>query len=106
MKSVFLMAFLGLAGCTSTQLIESPKTAFVAQNEVTQPPEILWTSRTVTKPFDYLGRVKVRGWSYKGALQRLIDGGQKLHADAITDIHFRPVGFLSEMEAFAIKFRN
>jgi len=94
-----------LAGCASTSLIESPKTVFVPDSEETGEPAIIWTSRTLTKEYDYLGIVKSRSWTYDGALDRLVDGGKELKADAIVDVHYEKVGFLSTFQAFAIKFK-
>ncbi len=92
-------------GCASTELIESPKTAFVAEGGESKDPQVVWTSRTLGKNFDYLGLVKSRSWSYDAALERLVAGGRELRADAIVDVHFRQVGFLTAMEAFAIKYK-
>lgn len=103
---LFLLCLAGiLAGCASTNLIESPKTVFVPDTEETGEPEVIWTSRTLTKNYDYLGIVQSRSWTYDGALGRLVDGGKELKADAIVDVHYEKVGFLSTFQAFAIKFK-
>ncbi len=98
------MAFL--FGCASTDVIESPKTAYVADVGESKVPEVVWTSRGMAKSFDYLGLVKTQSWTYDGALERLIEGGKTLRADAIIDVHFRRIGFLTAMEAFAIKYKQ
>ena len=106
MTRVVSLAFLlVLISCATTELIESPKTAFVPETAELKEPSVIWTSRTMTRHFDYLGVVKVRSWTYEGALQRLIEGGKTLRADAITDVHYRQVGFFSTFQAFAIKFK-
>jgi hypothetical protein len=92
-------------GCARTEIVESPKTAFVSESTEAKRPAIVWTSRTLTKNFDYLGQVKSRSWTYEGALDRLLDAGETLRADAIVDIHFEQIGFLSSMQAFAIKYK-
>ncbi|MCB0404230.1 MAG: hypothetical protein KDD51_05545 [Bdellovibrionales bacterium] len=102
----FGVGLLLLGACASTTITESPKTAYVAETGAPKAPEIIWTSRGMTRPFDYLGLVESRSWTYKGALERLIEGGQQLRADAIVDIHYEPVGFLDTMQAFAIKFKE
>lgn len=95
-----------LTGCARTEIIESPKTGYVAEtSEAPKRPAIVWTSRTLTQNFDYLGVVKSRSWSYDGALERLVDAGQSLRADAIIDVHYEEVGFLTAMQAFAIKYK-
>lgn len=99
------LCLLLASGCASTELIESPKTAFVAEGGEVKTPEIVWTSRTMSRNFDYLGLVKTRSWTYDGALERLVEGGKELRADAIVDVHYRRIGFLSAMEAFAIKYK-
>jgi uncharacterized protein YbjQ (UPF0145 family) len=52
-----------------------------------------------------LGQVKSRAWSYEGAIERLLDGGKQLRADAIVDIHYERIGFFNTMTAFAIKYK-
>lgn len=94
-----------LIGCASTEIIESPRTAYVPDSAESKLPNIVWTSRTLTGNFDYLGLVKVRSWTYQGAMERLQDAGKELKADALIDIHYEEVGFLSSMHAFAIKYR-
>jgi hypothetical protein len=100
----FLLA-LSICGCSSTELIESPKTAFVPESVEKKDPKIFWSSRNLNTPFDYLGQVKVRSWTYDGALDRLRDGAKDLRADALIDIQFQQIGFLNTMQAFAIKFK-
>lgn len=95
-----------LAGCASTDIIDSPKTAFVSEAQEKKDPEMIWSSQTLTKNFDYLGQVKVRSWTYDAGLQRLKDAGKEMRADAIVDIHFDRVGFMKTFHAFAIKFKN
>ncbi len=94
-----------LVACASTELIESPKTAFVPDVGEAPRPAIQWTSRTLGRQFDYLGVIKVRSWTYDGALERLIEGGQELRADAVVDVHYDTIGFLTTMEAFAVKYK-
>jgi hypothetical protein len=96
---------LALVGCSSTEIIESPKTTFVSETGEAKDPAIIWTSRTMSKNFDYLGQVKSRSLSYESALDRLVEGGKKLRADAIIDVHYEQIGFLATMQAFAIKFK-
>ncbi len=96
---------LTLAACSQTEVIESPRTGYVANIGESKDPTIIWTSRTLDKEFDYLGQVNSRSWTYDGALERLVEGGRELRADAIVDIHFEREGFLKTMRAFAIKFR-
>jgi len=100
-----IILMLCLFACTSTEIIESPKTAFVPETAVVTQPEIIWTSRTLTRHFDYLGIIKVRSFTYDGALERLVDGAKELRADALIDVHFNRIGFLNAMEAFAVKFK-
>lgn len=102
---LFGVALLWLAGCASTELIESPKTVFVPDTAESKEPAVIWTSRTLSRHFDYLGLVKVRSWTYDGALGRLVDGGRELKADAVVDVHYEKVGFLTTMQAFAVKFK-
>ena len=94
-----------LSGCASTDLIESPKTTFVADTGESKDPVVIWTSRTLTRNFDYLGQISVRSLSYDGALSRLVSGGRQLRADAVIDVHFETVGFMNTMQAFAIKYK-
>ena len=93
-------------GCARTEIVESPRTAFAAASDAPAEPSVIWTSRTLSKNYDYLGVVKVRSWSYDGALKRLVEGGKELNADAVIDVNYQRVGFLDTMEAFAIKFRT
>lgn len=103
--AVTTTTLLTLSSCSSTQIIESPKTAFVAETAQKQDPAVIWTSRTMTQGFDYLGLIKVRSWSYQGALTRLVNAGRELRADAVVDVHYETVGFLDTMQAFAVKFK-
>ena len=104
-SGIVLWLFLLIPGCASTTVIESPKTTTVSATEPEKTPEIIWTSKTLTSKFDYLGEVKVKSWSYEGALERLVDGGKSLKADALIDVQHRQVGFLTTFQAFAIKFK-
>lgn len=106
--SVFVAFGLTLlsGGCARTDVFESPKTAFVSDAEEAKEPEIIWTSRSLNRNFDYLGRLNVRAWTYDAALDRLRDGGKRLKADAVIDVHFERVGFLKTMQAFAVKWKK
>ena len=99
-----LLTFVSVS-CTSMEIVESPKTGYVADTAEIKDPAVIWSSRTLGQNFDYLGQVKVRSWTYESALNQLINGGRQLRADAITDIHYERVGFLKTMQAFAIKFK-
>ncbi|MBI4402814.1 MAG: hypothetical protein HY537_01560 [Deltaproteobacteria bacterium] len=103
----FLIAsFIFVAvGCARTEVIESPKTVFIPDTAEAPQPEIIWTSRTLQHDFDYLGEIRVRSWTHKGAIERLVEAARKLKADAVIDIRYNPVGFLNSMEAFAIKYK-
>lgn len=103
---VFLALFFMTVSCAQTEIIESPKTAYVADTGTPKDPLLIWTSRSVDQPFDYLGQIKARSWTYDGALERLKDAGRELRADAIIDIHFERLGFFKTMHAFAIKFKE
>lgn len=92
-------------GCARTQIIESPKTAIVTETATVKEPSIIWTSRVFTQDFDYLGQIKVRSWTYDGAVLRLTDAAKSLHADAIIDLHYDEIGFFTTIEAFAIKYK-
>lgn len=59
----------------------------------------------MSQDFDYLGQIKVKSWTYDGALGRLMDAGKDMRADAIIDVHYEQVGFLNTMQAFAVKYR-
>jgi hypothetical protein len=100
-----LIGLFLMTGCASTDITESPKTAFVSETAERKEPAVIWTSRTLTQKFDYLGQVKVRSLTYNGALDRLKDAGKKLGADALIDVHYEPVGFMSTLQAFAVKFK-
>ncbi len=100
-----LTAAVIVSSCTSTEIIESPKTVYVPETAEVKQPEVIWTSRTLTRHFDYLGIVKVRSFTYDGAIDRLVEGAKELRADAVIDVHFGRVGFLNAMEAFAVKFK-
>lgn len=103
--TALVAAFL-LAACARTEIVESPRTAFAAATDAPEQPAVIWTSRMLSRNYDYLGIVKSRSWTYDGALERLVAGGKELNADAIIDVNYQRVGFLDTMEAFAIKFRN
>lgn len=105
MRGIFLCSLLLLSACASTEITQSPQTAYVSLTEVPKEPAVIWTSRTIPQNFDYLGIVKVRTFSYEGALERLIEGAKELRADAITDVHYERMGFFKIMEAFAIRFK-
>ena len=94
------------ASCARTEIIESPKTTFVPDSAPAKEPVVIWTSRTLSKNFDYLGQIKTRSLTYQGALDRLVEAGRQLKADAVTDVHYEAVGFLTTMQAFAIKFKE
>jgi len=102
---VIFSLFLFLTGCGSTQITESPKTTFVSQSETEKDPVVIWTSRAFGKNYDYLGRVRARSLTYDGAMERLVKGGKELRADALIDVHYEQVGFLTDLQAFAIKYR-
>lgn len=102
----FAIAALFLTtACARTQLIDSPKTGYVSDVGEAKEPAVIWTSRGLPGEFDYIGTVKTRSWSYQGALDRLVEGGKEMRADAIIDVHYERVGFFKTMQAFAIKFR-
>lgn len=101
-----LAVLLAMVGCSSTEIVDSPKTVYVSDAEASKDPQIIWTSQALTKPYDYLGQVKVRSMSYDGGLERLKEAGKTMKADALTDLHFERVGFLKVFHAFAIKFKN
>lgn len=108
-KQRIAMAFCGLlllSACASTTIVESPRTTYVAMTGEPKTPQLIWTSRTLGQSFDYLAQVNVRSWSYDGAIDRLIEAGKEVHADAIIDVHFAKVGFLTTMDAFAVKFKE
>lgn len=108
MKSILsaLCFVLLLSACAGTEIIETPKTAFVAQNADVPPPQVIWTSRTMSQRFDYLGQIKTRALTYQGALDRLVEAGHQMKADAVVDVHYEPVGFLTTLSAFAVKFKQ
>ena len=81
------------------------RTGYVADTGEPKDPAVIWTSRTLAQDFDYLGLVKSSSWTYQGALDRLVEGGRELRADAVVDVHFERVGFLKTMQAFAIKYK-
>lgn len=101
----FLLTCLVLTSCGSTRIIESPKTAYAPETDSPKTPTVIWTSRAFGQPYEYLGRVQARSLSYDGAMERLISGGKKLRADALIDVHFEQVGFLHDLQAFAIKYK-
>ncbi len=105
--TVLLCIALGVVttACSRTEVVESPRTTYVADVGEPKQPEIIWTSRTLSSPFHYLGQIKVRSWTYDGALSRLTDAAMDLRADAVIDIHYETVGFLTTFSAFAIKYK-
>lgn len=108
MKSVVMPILLVvgfLTGCGSTRVIESPKTAYAPETGTPKTPAVIWTSRAFGQPYEYLGRVQARSLSYEGAMDRLLEGGKQLRADALIDVHFEQVGFLHDLQAFAIKYK-
>jgi hypothetical protein len=105
LKALFLSAIILLTGCSSTEIIESPKTAFASETGTPKTPKVIWTSRAFGQPYEYLGRVHARSLTYDGAMERLITGGKELRADALIDVHFEQVGFLTDLQAFAIKYK-
>lgn len=105
-SAILLSLVVLLSSCGSTEIVESPKTAFLPENLEVPPPKVIWSSRTLTQKFDYLGQINVRSLTYDGALGRLVDAGQKLKADAVIDVHYTPVGFLTTFSAFAVKFKQ
>ena len=100
---LFLVFFV--SGCASTTIIESPKTAFVPEGTGAKDPAIVWSSRQIGKNYDYLGEIKVKSWTYGGALGRLKDAGRQLRADAVVDVQYQQVGFLTTFSAFAVKYK-
>jgi len=100
-----LLGFVLMTGCTSTEITESPKTGYAVEVGEAKDPKVLWTSRGLTQSFDYLGQIKVRAWSYEGALEKLKDAGREMRADAVIDISYDRVGFFKTMHAFAIKYK-
>lgn len=100
-----LFVILIMGGCATTEVTESPKTGYASEVGEPKDPQIVWTSRTLTTPFDYLGQIKVRSYTYDGALERLSDAARDLRADAIIDIHYDTVGFMTTFQAFAIKYK-
>ena len=55
--AAIVMPALFSTSCARTELVESPKTAFVSDAVEAKDPEIIWTSRNLARPFDYLGQV-------------------------------------------------
>ena len=88
-----------------TEIIESPKTAFVPENAEVKPPEIIWTSRTMAPRVRLPGQGPRAKLDLRRCVGRLVDAGKQLKADAIVDVHYEPIGFLTQMQAFAIKFK-
>lgn len=104
MRNLFLGA-LFLTACSSIELIESPKTAFVSDAKAKAAPDVIWTSRSMIQDFDFLGQVKTRSLSYDRSLELLLDGGAELRADALIDIHYEQAGVFSTLQAFAVKYK-
>lgn len=102
---LFVLGIFFLTGCGSTQIVESPKTGYVAETGTPKTPAVIWTSRAFGQNYDYLGTVQARSLTYEGAMDRLLDGGKELRADALIDVHFEQVGFLTDLKAFAIKYK-
>jgi len=94
-----------LSGCASTEIIESPKTAYVSERTEVHTPRLFWTSKGVSQNYGYLGVIKVRSWTYEGAVHRLEAAAGEMKADALIDIHYEAVGFFSSLHAFAIQFK-
>ena len=101
---ICLMAFV--VSCARTDIIESPKTGYVAETDPVKEPEIIWTSRTVGDGYSYLGTLQVRAWTWDAAINRLRTAAREMRADAITDVHYEKIGFLTSMQAFAVKFEK
>lgn len=101
----FIIVIL-FSACTQTVVIESPKTAYVPEVGDPKDPQIIWTSRVFPQGYEYLGQVKVRSWTYDGAVERLKEGGKQVRADAIIDIHYENIGFLTSLHGFAIKYNK
>jgi len=104
-NGLFSLAILVLTGCGSTQIVESPKTGYVAESGTPKTPSVIWTSRSFGQNYDYLGTVQARSLTYEGAMERLLEGGKELRADALIDVHFEQVGFLTDLKAFGIKYK-
>lgn len=85
--------------------MDSPRTTFISEAAPETEPVVIWTSRTFGKDYEYLGRVRARSLTYDGAMNRLIKGGKELRADALIDVHYEPIGFLTDLQAFAIKYK-
>jgi hypothetical protein len=100
-----LVMIASLVGCARTEVIESPKTGSASEAAEVKEPAIIWTSRVFTQDFDYLGQIKVRSWTYNGAVERLTSAAKNLRADAVIDIHYDEIGFFTTLEAFAIKYK-
>ncbi len=105
LNGLLSLIVLILTGCGSTQVVESPKTGYVAESGTPKIPSVIWTSRAFGQTYDYLGTVQARSLTYEGAMDRLLEGGKELRADALIDVHFEQVGFLSDLKAFAIKYK-
>lgn len=105
MKTIVFCLILLLTGCGSTQVTESPKTAFASESGSPKTPQVIWTSRAFGQSYEYLGRVHARSLTYDGAMERLISGGKELRADALIDVHYEQIGFLTDLQAFAIKYK-
>lgn len=101
---IFLLLGL-IVGCGSTEIVESPRTGYVSEVGEAPVPKIIWTSRTFGQNYDYLGRVEVRGLTYDATLNRLLEAAQSMRADAVIDVHYEPVGFLTSFQGFAIKYK-
>ncbi len=102
----FFLILLLLCGCSSVDIVESPRTVFVPKTGEPVEPQIIWTSRTIYNDFDYLGTIEARSLSYDDAISKLREAAKSLMADAVIDIHYERIGFLKSMKGFAIKFKK
>lgn len=100
-----VLTSVALVGCARTQIIESPRTAYVPESAEIKEPAIVWTSRAFGQDYDYLGQIRVRSWTYDGAVERMIGAAKQLRADAVIDVHYDEIGFFTTLDAFAIKYK-
>ncbi|MBI1859623.1 MAG: hypothetical protein HYR96_01735 [Deltaproteobacteria bacterium] len=101
----FAVSNLCLVGCSSVEIIESPKTGYVSDAKPMRTPDVIWTSRSMIQDFEFLGQVKTRSLGYDGAFDLLVGGATSMKADALIDIHFEQLGVFSTMQAFAVKYK-
>ncbi len=73
----FLLPLLFVVSCASTLVTEIPKTVMVPESAPTPEPQVIWTSRGITKAYDYLGMVQARSLTYEGAIDRLVGACQE-----------------------------